>query len=55
MYQANGTSINWSINLLYKLECLKEISTFVKNYDNCSRVFSIANKLLARHSLYLAP
>ena len=32
----------------------KTVSPQVKNYD-FSRVFEIANQLLARHSLYLAP
>ena len=33
----------------------KTISPHVKNYDNFSRVFEIANQLPRRHSLYLAP
>ena len=32
----------------------KTLSPHVKNHDNFSRVFKIANQLLARHSLYLA-
>ena len=45
--------------LLYKLECFLGISTTERNRITTIivifHVFEIANQLLARHSLYLAP
>ena len=57
----NNNNNNNNNILLKKLEFLgfpplrKGVSPHERNHDNLSRVFAIANQLLVRHLLYLAP
>ena len=46
--------MNWSASSGFPL-LRKAASLHVKNYHHFSRVFEIADQLLKRHSLYLAP
>ena len=65
LYIITSSVIHAIKRLLCKVECFIAISTTDKNhvkksqhmkkYDNFTRVFETANKLLTRHLLYLAP